>query len=103
LAHKGDACSVQKPFFVILFLDPEEAVEVIIKTASVNTDNDMRDNDLRSPNFFDVEKFPEMTFSGKSVKRTGQNTADVTGDGWHYFRINPHRARLNSAVWRRAL
>jgi polyisoprenoid-binding protein YceI len=55
-------------------------VEVTIKTASVNTDNDMRDKDLRSPNFFDVEKFPEMTFRSKSVKRTGQNTADVTGD-----------------------
>jgi len=55
-------------------------VEVTIKTATVNTDNEMRDKDLRSPNFFDVEKFPEMTFRSKSVKRTGQNTADVTGD-----------------------
>jgi len=55
-------------------------VEVTIRTASVNTDNDMRDKDLRSPNFFDVEKFPEMTFRSKSVKTTGQNTADVTGD-----------------------
>src|SRR6201998_4270635 len=61
--------------------NPEQStVEVIIETASVNTDNDMRDKDLRSPNFFDVEKFPEMTFRSKSVKRTGQNTADVTGD-----------------------
>ena len=61
--------------------NPEQStVEVTIKTASVNTDNEMRDKDLRSPNFFDVEKFPEMTFRSKSVKRTGQNTADVTGD-----------------------
>jgi polyisoprenoid-binding protein YceI len=61
--------------------NPEQStVEVTIKTASVNTDNDMRDKDLRSPNFFDVEKFPEMTFRSKSVKRTGQNTGDVTGD-----------------------
>jgi catalase len=61
--------------------NPEQStVEVTIKTASVNTDNDLRDKDLRSPNFFDVEKFPEMTFRSKSVKGTGQNTADVTGD-----------------------
>jgi polyisoprenoid-binding protein YceI len=61
--------------------NPEQStVEVTIKTASVNTDNEMRDKDLRSPNFFDVEKFPEMTFRSKSVKGTGQNRADVTGD-----------------------
>jgi catalase len=58
----------------------QSAVEVTIKTASVNTDNDTRDKDLKSPNFFDVEKFPEMTFRSKSVKWTGQNTAEVTGD-----------------------
>ena len=61
--------------------NPEQStVEVTIKTASVNTDNDERDKDLRSPNFFDVEKFPQITFRSKSVKGTGQNTADVTGD-----------------------
>jgi catalase len=61
--------------------NPEQStVEVTIKTASVNTDNDERDKDLRSPNFFDVEKFPQITFRSKSVKLTGQNTAEVTGD-----------------------
>ena len=61
--------------------NPEQStVEVTIKTASVNTDNDLRDKDLRSPNFFDVEKFPEIKFRSKSVKGTGQNTAEVTGD-----------------------
>src|ERR1700736_1419982 len=58
----------------------QSTVEVTMKTASVNTDNDLRDKDLRSPNFFDVEKFPEMTFRSKAVKGTGQNTADVTGN-----------------------
>ena len=68
--------------------NPEQStVEVTIKTASVNTDNDERDKDLRSPNFFDVEKFPQITFRSKSVKLTGQNTAEVTGDfddAWCY-------------------
>src|SRR5258708_10224137 len=59
--------------------NPEQStVEVTIKTASVNTDNDTRDKDLKSPNFFDVERFPERTFRRKSVKLTCQNTAEGT-------------------------
>ena len=61
--------------------NPEQSsVEVTIKTASVDTGVKMRDDDLRSPNFFDAKKFPEITFKSTSVKRTGENTADVTGD-----------------------
>jgi polyisoprenoid-binding protein YceI len=61
--------------------NPENSsVEVTIKTASVNTGVKMRDDDLRSPNFFDAAKYPEITFKSKSVKMTGNNTADVTGD-----------------------
>jgi polyisoprenoid-binding protein YceI len=61
--------------------NPEQSsVEVTIKTASVDTGVKMRDDDLRSPNFFDATKFPEITFKSTSVKRTGENTADVTGN-----------------------
>jgi polyisoprenoid-binding protein YceI len=61
--------------------NPENStVEVKIKTASVDTGVAMRDKDLRSANFFDVEKFPEITFTSKSVKRTGETTGEVTGD-----------------------
>jgi polyisoprenoid-binding protein YceI len=56
------------------------SVEVTIKTASIDTGVEMRDKDLRSANFFDVEKYPEITFKSNSVKQTGENTADVTGD-----------------------
>jgi polyisoprenoid-binding protein YceI len=56
------------------------SVEVTIKTASVDTGVKMRDDDLRSPNFFDAAKFPQITFKSKSVKMTGNNTAEVTGD-----------------------
>ena len=51
-----------------------------IKTSSIDTSVKMRDDDLRSPNFFDAKKFPEITFKSKSVKKTGENTLDVTGD-----------------------
>ena len=49
----------------------KSSVNVTIKTASINTDVANRDNDLRSPNYFDVEKFPEITFQSKSVEKTG--------------------------------
>ena len=38
------------------------------KVASVDTDNEKRDSDLRSPNFFDAEKFPDLTFKGTLTK-----------------------------------
>ena len=60
---------------------PEDSsVEVKIATKSVNTANEKRDAHLRTADFFDVEKFPEMTFKSKKVARTGDDTADVTGD-----------------------
>jgi polyisoprenoid-binding protein YceI len=61
--------------------NPEQSsVEVNIKTASVDTGVKMRDDDLRSSHFFDAQNFPEITFKSKSVKTTGKDTADVTGD-----------------------
>ncbi|MBV8640437.1 MAG: YceI family protein, partial [Verrucomicrobia bacterium] len=61
--------------------NPEQSsVEVTIKTASIDTGVKMRDDDLRSPNFFDAKKFPEITFKSSAVKKTGDNTADVTGN-----------------------
>lgn len=58
----------------ILFDDKDPAkssVTVTIKTSSINTDNTSRDNDLRSPNFLEVEKYPEITFKSKSVEKKG--------------------------------
>lgn len=58
----------------ILFDDKDpskSSVDVVIKSASVNTDNNMRDNDLRSASFFDAAKFPELIFKSKSVEKKG--------------------------------
>ena len=51
----------------------KSSVNVDIKTASVNTDNTSRDNDLRSAGFFDAEKFPDITFQSKSVEKKGND------------------------------
>ncbi len=55
-------------------------VEAVIKTASVNTDNERRDNHLRSDDFLNVEQFPEMIFKSNSVKKTGKNTYSISGN-----------------------
>lgn len=64
-------------------LDPgdiaKSSVEVTIDAASVTTDNARRDNDLRSPNFFDVAKYPTITFKSTSVKDLGGGALKVGG------------------------
>ncbi len=55
------------------------SVEFVIKTASVNTGEEKRDTHLKSPDFFDVEKFPELTFKSSAIKATGKDKYDVTG------------------------
>jgi polyisoprenoid-binding protein YceI len=55
-------------------------VEATIETASVNTGNESRDKDLRGPNYFDVEKFPTITFKSKRAESEGQGTIKLTGD-----------------------
>jgi polyisoprenoid-binding protein YceI len=49
-----------------------------IKTASINTENSSRDQDLRSANWFEVEKYPEITFQSKKVQKRGDDLL-VTG------------------------
>ena len=55
------------------------AVSVTIDVASVNTRVDMRDNDLRSPNFFDVAKYPTLTFVSRKVDPVDATHFKLTG------------------------
>jgi len=55
-------------------------VDVTIDTKTVNTGEDARDKDLKSDKFFDVEKFPTMTFKSKKVESAGTGKLKVTGD-----------------------
>jgi polyisoprenoid-binding protein YceI len=51
-----------------------------MKTASINTDNEKRDAHLRSDDFLNAEKFPELKFRSTKVEKTGANTYRISGD-----------------------
>jgi len=57
----------------------KSSVEVVIEAASINTDNEGRDKHLRAADFFDVEKFPTITFKSTSVKEVAKGKLEVTG------------------------
>jgi len=50
----------------------KSSVSVVIKTASINTGIAARDNHLRTPDFFDAEKYPEITFQSSRIERKGK-------------------------------
>jgi polyisoprenoid-binding protein YceI len=55
------------------------SIETSIDAASINTRDAQRDAHLKSPDFFEVEKFPTLTFKSTSVRRKGEELA-VEGD-----------------------
>ena len=60
---------------------PENSsVTARIDVRSINTGIEKRDNHLRSPEFFNVEKYPEITFKSRSVKQSGAQAGDILGD-----------------------
>jgi polyisoprenoid-binding protein YceI len=58
----------------------DASFEFTAETASVDTDNDQRDEHLKKADFFDAEKYPTITFKSTSVKKTGKNTFAVKGN-----------------------
>ena len=54
--------------------------DITIETKSVNTRNARRDADLKSDNFFNVEKFPTITFKSKRVQNVRADGFDMVGD-----------------------
>lgn len=55
-------------------------ITVSLDVATVNTGQSGRDNDLRSPNFFDVAQFPTMSFKSKSISKGAGGNLKLVGD-----------------------
>lgn len=61
--------------------DPaKSSVDVTIDAASIDTHNEKRDAHLKSPDFFDVQKCPEIIFKSKKIRKEGGDKYKVTGD-----------------------
>jgi polyisoprenoid-binding protein YceI len=56
------------------------AIEVTIQTASLRTNNEQRDKDLRASNFLEVDKYPTITFKSTHVTHVGGDRYSLTGD-----------------------
>ena len=55
-------------------------LEATLKTASINTDNEMRDKHLRSDDFLNAEKYPVISFKSTAFEKTGENAYKITGN-----------------------
>jgi polyisoprenoid-binding protein YceI len=58
----------------------DSRVDVTIQAASIDTGTENRDKHLRSADFFDVEKYPTITFVSTKVVPKGKDLYEVTGD-----------------------
>ena len=56
------------------------AVDVTMQTASIRTHNENRDNDLRSSNFLEVDKYPTINFKSTEIKPAGEDRYTMLGD-----------------------
>ena len=55
-------------------------IDATIDASSIDTRVSMRDDDLRSPNYFDVAKYPTITFKSKSVQAASDGKLKIVGD-----------------------
>ena len=77
---RGSFNDVEGRFHADLDDMTKSSVEVKLKVASIDTRNGQRDDHLRSPDFFDVERWPEIVFHSTSVEEVEDNAFMVTGD-----------------------
>ncbi|MFD1770551.1 YceI family protein [Sphingobacterium suaedae] len=64
--------------------DPQDistaAVRIAIETSSINTKNEQRDQHLRSEDFFNTTRYPEITFESTTINRLNEEEYEVTGN-----------------------
>lgn len=73
--HKFEANIVADPFDLT-----SADIQFIIDLNSIDTRNSDRDNHLRSADFFDIEKYPTLTFQATAVTKTDDGEYSITGD-----------------------
>src|SRR5260370_29890469 len=56
------------------------SVDITIQTTSIRTHNENRDNDLRSSNFLEVDKYPTINFKSTEIKPAGEDRYTMLGD-----------------------
>jgi polyisoprenoid-binding protein YceI len=80
----SDVTGSFKDFTIALKSDKDDfsdaEVQSTIKVGSLSTDNAMRDGHLKSDDFFNAEKFPEINFKSSSFEKLGDNKYKITGD-----------------------
>jgi polyisoprenoid-binding protein YceI len=59
---------------------PRSTVSVKVRTASIEMLDTQQTNMLKDVDFFDVARFPEMTYASKRIERTGESTLEVDGE-----------------------
>jgi polyisoprenoid-binding protein YceI len=80
----SDVEGVFKDFDVIIVSNKPDFSDakftLVAQTASVNTENEKRDEDLRSPNFFEVSKYATMNFTSTGITKAGANRYKLKGN-----------------------
>ena len=84
----------------------KSSIDVVVKTDSISTDNENRDRDLRGPNFFETDKYPEAHFVSKKIEKRGDQwyaigdltIKDVTKQVELPFELNSANTKMGTAV-----
>jgi polyisoprenoid-binding protein YceI len=116
VTHLGisDVAGLFKDFDVTVHATKDDFSDAVFElsadVASINTEVEMRDNHLKSPDFFDVAKYPKMSFKSTSLKKTAKNhyklagnltlhgiTKPVTMDLWYRGNVVNPMSKANTA------
>jgi polyisoprenoid-binding protein YceI len=77
---RGSFNDVEGSFFADLDEMSRSWARVVLKTASVDTRSQQRDDHLRSPDFFDVEQWPEIVFESTQIEEVEDRAYVVSGN-----------------------
>ena len=86
VTHLGisEITGVFKSFDVVITADKGDFSDAVfdlsVEVPSIDTEVEKRDNHLRSPDFFEVDRFPKMTFRSKSIEPAGKDRYKLAGD-----------------------